>query len=100
MSAFTMEKIAVFAPMESASVRITVTVKPGLRRNWRAANLRFLPKASIDDPLGEPSATRWTWRRRFGLCVVSLHVRAWSTHRRLVRQDHVPRLEGFRRQQF
>src|SRR5258707_4249788 len=53
MSACTMEKIAVFAPMASARVRITVTVKPGLRRNWRAANLRFCLKASIDDPLGE-----------------------------------------------
>jgi hypothetical protein len=30
MRAFTIEKIAEFAPMESASVRITVTVKPGL----------------------------------------------------------------------
>jgi len=31
-----MEKIAVFAPIESARARMTVAVKPGLRRNWRA----------------------------------------------------------------
>ena len=48
MSAFTMEKIAVLAPIESASVRITVAVKPGLRRNWRAASLRFCTNTSID----------------------------------------------------
>ncbi|MGA7312535.1 MAG: hypothetical protein WBX22_01070 [Silvibacterium sp.] len=47
------EKIAVFAPIESASVRITVALKPGLRHDWRAANLRFCPKASIDDAPGE-----------------------------------------------
>ncbi len=43
-----MEKIAVFAPMESASVRITVTVKPGLRHNCRTANLRFCPTVAIE----------------------------------------------------
>src|SRR5216683_4814357 len=73
MSAFTMEKIAVFAPMESASVRITVTVKPGLRNNWRVANLRFCPNASIDDPPGGQQGFLWgdctyhtlTCQRRF-----------------------------------
>jgi hypothetical protein len=44
-----MEKIAVFAPMESAKVRITVPVKPGLRRNCRTANLRFCPSIPIED---------------------------------------------------
>ena len=39
--------------MESARVMMTVTVKPGLRHNWRAANLGFCPKASIDTPPGE-----------------------------------------------
>jgi hypothetical protein len=38
--AFTKEKIAVLAPMESARVTTTTTVNPGLRPNWRAANLR------------------------------------------------------------
>src|ERR1700733_11098992 len=61
MSAFTMEKIAVFAPMESASVKITVTVKPGLRHNWRAANLRFCSNASIYNPPGE-TAQISTWK--------------------------------------
>jgi hypothetical protein len=37
MSAFTTEKIAVFAPMASASVMITVAVKPGLLLNCRTA---------------------------------------------------------------
>src|ERR1700694_2767943 len=59
MSAFTMEKTVVFAPMDSDKVMMTVTVKPGLRHNWRAANLRFCPKASIDDPPGE---TAGIWR--------------------------------------
>src|SRR5260370_6345367 len=53
MSAFTMEKIALFEPMEGASVRITAAVNRGLRRKWRAANLRFCAKASIDEPPGE-----------------------------------------------
>jgi hypothetical protein len=43
-----MEKIAVFAPIESASVRMTVTVKPGLRRNWRMPNLRLCPSVPIE----------------------------------------------------
>jgi hypothetical protein len=53
MSALTMEKMAVFAPIESASVRMTVRVKPGFRQSWRIANLRFCPKASIGTPLAD-----------------------------------------------
>ena len=48
-SALTTEKIAVFAPMESASVRITVPVKAGVRHNCRTANLRFCPSIPIED---------------------------------------------------
>jgi hypothetical protein len=51
----TTEKIAVFAPMENANVRITVTVKPGLRRNCRAANASFCPSRAIAD---HPRETR------------------------------------------
>jgi hypothetical protein len=47
MSAFTKEKIAVFAPMERARVMMTVTVNPGLRLSWRTANRRY-PLFSID----------------------------------------------------
>ena len=35
MTPFTIEKIAVFAPIPSASVRIATVVKPGLRRSIR-----------------------------------------------------------------
>src|SRR5881397_311298 len=40
MSALTALKIAVFAPMPSASVSTATTVKPGFFSNWRKANLR------------------------------------------------------------
>ena len=50
MSAFTMEKIAVFAPMDKAKVTITVTVKPGLRCNWRPANRRCCAQLPIVHP--------------------------------------------------
>jgi hypothetical protein len=50
-----MEKIAVLAPMESASVKMTVKVKPGLRVSWRAANLRCWLKVPIEaDPFPVP----------------------------------------------
>ena len=39
-SASTTVKIAVFAPMPSASVRTATAVKPGFSSNWRKANLR------------------------------------------------------------
>src|SRR3989442_5911238 len=35
-------KIAVFAPIPSASVSTVTTVKPGFLSNWRKANLRSL----------------------------------------------------------
>src|SRR4029077_10857213 len=47
MSAFTMEKIAVFEPNGSARVTITVAVKPGLRRNCRNPKRRFCPSPVI-----------------------------------------------------
>ena len=50
MSPFTMEKMAVLAPMESASVRTTVKVKPGLSRSCRTADLRFWRKMPMDAP--------------------------------------------------
>ena len=53
MSAFTIEKIAVFAPIERARVMMTVAVKPGSRRTWRAASLMFCPRASIGGLLDE-----------------------------------------------
>src|SRR5213080_766194 len=37
---FTTVKIAVFAPMPSASVNTATAVKPGFFNNWRKANLR------------------------------------------------------------
>src|ERR1700736_837499 len=52
MSAFTKEKIAVFAPMASARVMTTVTVNPGLRQSCRMANLRCCP-LSISILLGD-----------------------------------------------
>src|SRR4029077_5885374 len=36
--------------MESAKVRITVTVKPGLRNSCRTENLRFCPSIPIEAP--------------------------------------------------
>src|SRR5438270_13541266 len=41
-TALTMLKIAVFAPMPSASVRTATRVNPGDLRSWRRANLRSL----------------------------------------------------------
>src|SRR5437764_6120665 len=41
-TALTMLKIAVFAPMPSASVRTATRVNPGALRSWRRANLRSL----------------------------------------------------------
>src|SRR2546425_4106411 len=40
MSVLITEKIAVFAPMPSASVSTATAVKPGFFSNWRKANLR------------------------------------------------------------
>src|SRR5881628_3710218 len=40
MRALTALKIAVFAPMPSASVSTATVVKPGFFSNWRTANLR------------------------------------------------------------
>src|SRR5947199_3401843 len=39
-TAFTMLKIAVFAPIPSASVRTATRVNPGDLRTWRRANFR------------------------------------------------------------
>jgi hypothetical protein len=71
MSAFTMEKMAVFAPMESAKVRITVAVKPGLRRNCRTANLKFCSSVPIEaQPFKCTVRIRWTkLRTEAGSCV-------------------------------
>ena len=43
---FTRLKIAVFAPMPSASEKIATTQKPGLLRSCRSASLRSLMEAS------------------------------------------------------
>src|SRR5262249_23208073 len=46
----TTEKIAVFAPIPSASVKTATRVKPGDLRNWRRANLRsFMSFSSQSD---------------------------------------------------
>src|SRR5579862_7880909 len=50
MSAFTKEKIAVLGPTESATVMMTIAVKPGLRLSCLAANLRYCPQFSIEHP--------------------------------------------------
>jgi hypothetical protein len=59
-SALTIEKMAVLAPMERASVTVTVQVKAGLRLSWRTANLKNciivpdtntgMTRRSYDDP--------------------------------------------------
>src|SRR6266581_1809679 len=46
--ALTKLKIAVFAPMPSASVSTATVVKPGFFSNWRKANLRSLITQSFD----------------------------------------------------
>src|SRR2546430_175526 len=44
-TAFTTLKIAVFAPMPSASVSTATAAKPGFFRSWRKANFRsFIPQ--------------------------------------------------------
>src|SRR2546428_12061524 len=64
MSVLITEKIAVFAPMPSASVSTATAVKPGFFRSWRRANLRsFMARClyGIDfcsTPRGQPAGDR------------------------------------------
>src|SRR2546427_5508646 len=61
LSVLITEKLAVFAPMPSASVSTATAVKPGFFRSWRRANLRsFMARClyGIDfcsTPRGQPA---------------------------------------------
>src|SRR5438477_6001362 len=60
-TALTMLKIAVFAPIPSASVSTATRVNPGDLRSWRKANFRsfMLFSAQSDDWIDARSAACW-----------------------------------------
>src|SRR5579863_3572504 len=75
MSALTTEKMAVLAPMERASVRMTVAVKPGLRASWRRAWRRL----RVDELMRRPPWILQGESRDFGqfLCQTATVVKSW-----------------------
>src|SRR6185503_12236089 len=57
-------KMAVFAPMPSASVSTATTVKPGFFNSWRKANFKsFMVRGPFESIQADP----FGWRYRLGI---------------------------------